>query len=142
MEQGEELVLTPDALDYYKKAHERRKELADDVRAEAGESEFQLGDTLRVTWIPAQRSDKTLSTMLAGKPLGEGFRLAKDGLLERLVQLPPPANATWVPVVPDGYATANLPWKRWLFLQCHVGVLGAHRNAEKTLTMMNTLRWN
>ena len=69
LEQGEELVLTPDALDYYKKAHEKREELADDVRAETGECEFQLGNSLRVTWIPAQRSDKTLSMMFAGLSL-------------------------------------------------------------------------
>ena len=79
--------------------------------------------------------------MFSASTLKEGFRLAKDGLLERVVQLPPPANATWVPIVPDGQATGNLTWKRWLFLQCHVGVLGAHRNAEKTLVLLSRQVW-
>ena len=70
-----------------------------------------------------------------------GFRVNKDGLLERQVSLPPPANETWVPVVPDGQATAHLTWKRWLFLQCHVGVLGAHRNAEKTMNLLKRQVW-
>ena len=71
----------------------------------------------------------------------EGYRVAKDGLLERWVSLPPPANDSWVPIVPDGQATGNLPWKRWLFLQCHVGVLGAHRNADKTLILLQRQVW-
>ena len=54
--------------------------------------------------------------------------------------LPPPANLTWVPVVPDGFATKHLSWKRWLFLQCHVGILGAHRNASKTKNAHDTLK--
>ena len=132
-----ELVLTPDTLAYYKKLDDKRKEIADDAHAEVAECEFELGHSLRVTWILAQRADKALMPMLAAKELDDGYRIAKDGLLERLVNLPPPANATWVPIVPEGQATGNLPWKRWLFLQCHVGVLGAHRNADKTCALLS-----
>ena len=137
----DELVLTPDALCHYEKLYDKRKAIADDVRADSGECEFKLGQSLRVTWVSAQRSDKSLMPMFSGKELETGYRLAKDGLLERLVQLPPPANATWVPIVPDGQATGNLSWKRWLFLQCHVGILGAHRNAEKTNALLSRQVW-
>ena len=115
--------------------------MSDDVKAEAGECEFTLGRSLRLTWVPAQRGDKALLPMFASKQLEEGYRVAEDGLLERQVQLPPPVNAIWVPVVPDGQATGNLTWKRWLFLQCHVGVLGAHRNAEKTCLLLARQVW-
>ena len=79
--------------------------------------------------------------MFSAKELANGYRIAKDGLLERQVNLPPPANATLVPIVPEGQAQANLPWKRWLFLQCHVGILGAHRNAEKTCALLSRQVW-
>ena len=83
-----------------------------DARAAAGETEFYLGDSLRATWHGAQRADKNLMPMFSAKTLAEGYRLAKDGLLERLVNLPPPANDTWLPIVPDGQATSHLTWKR------------------------------
>ena len=108
----DELVLTPDALKYYEESYRKRRGLADDVQTEAGECEFKLGDSLRVTWIPQQRADKSLTPMFSAKTLADGYRVARDGLLERLVQLPPPVNATWVPVVHDGMATGNLTWKR------------------------------
>ena len=88
----DELVLTPDALRYYDETYAKRREIADDVRTEAGECDFKLGDYLRVTWIPQQRADKALGPMFAPKSLGEGYQIARDGLLERLVQLPPPGE--------------------------------------------------
>jgi hypothetical protein len=138
---GDELTLLPEVVDYYKELHDKRQANAHRAQSEHGDGEFELGSSLRVTWIPAQRADKALMPMFAKGAMKEGFRIAKDGLLERLVQLPPPANATWVPIVPEGQATGNLTWKRWLFLQCHVGVLGAHRNAEKTLMMLSHQVW-
>ena len=80
----------------------------------------------------------------AGAPqskLPEGYRIAEDGLLERQVKQPPPIQAVWVPIVPEGFATSNLSWKRWTFLQCHVGLLGAHRSEEKTLLILGRLVW-
>ena len=140
---GEEgiLDLSPDALRYCDELYDKWRELADDVKAESGESEFTLGQSLRLTWVPAQRADKALMPMFAAKSMENGYRIASDGLLERQVQLPPPANATWVPVVPDGMAMGNLTWKRWLFLQCHVSVLGAHRNGKKTCQLLARQVW-
>ena len=88
------------------------RELADDVKADSGECEFTLGQSLRLTWVAAQRADKALMPMFVSKHLEDGYRVATDGLLERQVDLPPPANATWVPIVPDGMAMGNLTWKR------------------------------
>ena len=105
---SEELQLTSDALAYYEKVHDLRREHADEARAEAGECEFNLGSNLRVTWAQAQRADKTLALMFGGKPLADGYRVAPDGLLERHVKLPPPVSFVWVPIVPEGQATGNL----------------------------------
>ena len=137
----DEISLTPDALRYYQTLYDKRREVADEVRADAGECEFQLGQSLRLTWVSSQRADKLLMPMFGAKNLDSGYRVAKDGLLERQVQLPPPVNSTWVPIVPNGQATGNLSWKRWLFLQCHVGILGAHRNAEKTTGLLSRQVW-
>ena len=52
--------------------------------------------------------------------------------LEFEAKLPAPMPPKWVPVIPDGYATQDKTWKRWMFTHVHVGILGAHRNAEKT----------
>ena len=93
---------------YYDTLYDKRRELSDEVKAESGECEFKLGQSLRLTWVPAQRADKALMPMFAAKSMENGYRITSDGLLERQVQLPPPANATWVPVVPDGMAMGNL----------------------------------
>ncbi len=104
----DQLVLSPEALEWYEAAYKKREGVADEAQASAGETEFSLGDSLRVTWIAAQRADKTLLPLFGAKTLAEGYRIALDGLLERLVNLPPPAGGTWVPIVPDGQATAHL----------------------------------
>lgn len=115
--------------------------MADTARASAGETEFQVTDSLRCTWIASQRTEKELSQFFAKRELSTGYRFASDGLLERQVPLPPPIRSAWVPVVPSGNATANLPWRRWMFLQCHIGVLGADRNAEKTEAIIRRQAW-
>ena len=69
------------------------------------------------------------------------MRVAEDGLLERLVHDKPPFADRWVLVVPAGHATSACSWKRWVWLQLHVGVFGLHRNEEKTLTIMSRLVW-
>mgnify|MGYP003323481527 CR=1 FL=1 len=73
--------------------------------------------------------------------LEDGYRIAPDGLLERQVKLQPPFGTKWVPIVPTGQATANLSWRRWMFLQCHLGILGGRRNAEKTEKIMRRQVW-
>ena len=115
--------------------------VADEARASAGEAEFQITDSLRCTWMASQRTEKELTQFSSERELGSGYRFAGDGLLERQVPLPPPIGSAWVPVVPSGNATANLTWRRWMFLQCHIGVLGAHRNAERTETIISRQAW-
>ena len=139
---GDVLDYHPDTLAWYEEQAEKREGLADAARAENGETEFELGKGLRATWLSAQQTDKLLLPMFAEKAqLAAGYRRAPDGLLERQVSLPPPANMSWVPIVPDGFATGHLSWKRWIFLQCHVGLIGAHRNADKTKVIIVRQVW-
>ena len=59
----------------------------------------------------------------------DGFRLADDGLLEKEIRGVDGATE-WVVVVPGGRATANMTWRQWCFLQCHVGLLGGHQDSR------------
>ena len=45
--------------------------------------------------------------------LAEGHRIASDGVLER--QVAGAVKPIWVPIVPEGQATAHLTWKRWVY---------------------------
>ena len=65
----------------------------------------------------------------------ECIRLGPNQLLERHCRLPIPIGEQWNPIIPYGYVTKLLTWKRWLFLQFHVGLLGAHRSADKTYAL-------
>jgi len=148
-----DIELDDDTAKYYSDQYQKREALADDIRAEEGETEFKLSDSLRVTWVSLQRVDpqfiKVIQSLAKAKDdesehvwsNAQGWRIASDGLLEKLVVQPAPLQSAWLPVVPEGQATANLTWKRWLFLQCHVGLLGAHRNGEKTLCVMLRQVW-
>ena len=103
---------------------------------------LKIGDSLRVTWAGEQRTDSSLLQMFRKDAvLADGFRIAKDDLLERSVQPVPSGPMVWVPVVPEGFATSHLSWKRWAWLQCHVGILGGHRNDTKTLLAMTRQVW-
>lgn len=79
--------------------------------------------------------------MFSAKELEEGYSIAQDGLLERWVKLPPPSRSRHVPIVSVGRADAMPTWRRWIFLQCHIGIIGAHRSAEKTLVVLNLQVW-
>ena len=127
--------------DWYENRASTREDKADAARAAAGETEFKTGLSLRAQWLPAQRADPSLYKMFSAKTLDSGYRKAEDGLLERRVALPAPLGAKFVPIVPEGQATANLTWKRWMFLQCHTGILGAHRNAIKTRAILERQAW-
>ena len=129
------------ALKYYEVKNAKREELVEEARADSGEIKFGVTTSLRQTWMAEQRLDPALSPMFAAKTLDQGYRKGPDGLLERHVKRPSPLGAIWVPIVPAGNATAVLTWKQWVFLQCHVGVLGAHRNAEKTLDLILRRAW-
>ena len=63
-----------------------------------------------------------------------------DGVLERLVERERLGPA-WLPVVPAGQATKIHSWKRWVFLQVHIGPGGAHHNAEDTVMLMTRSCW-
>ena len=121
------------------KGPDKRKALAATVQANVGISPFVLGPSMRASWLPLQRADQSILPYFKSKP-PQGFRVADDGLIERLVSLPAPFPGTWVPVVPDGNATAHLTWKRWLFLQLHTG-LGGHLSAEKTVLLLQRQVW-
>ena len=138
---GDYPPLEAETLLWYDKNAEKREGLADEVRAEAEETEFQVGQSLRLTWLQAQRIDKSLAPLFTSKEMAKGYRRAEDGLLERSVPAPLHLGERWVPVVPEGQATAHLSWKRLMFLQCHCGILGGHRNAEKTLAILLRQAW-
>jgi hypothetical protein len=114
-----------------------RSAAVEEAKADAGETEFELTNGMRAAWVVAQRADPELLPLRdAPDPLG--YRLGVDGLLEKHV-IPSGMNGRWVAVVPDGRASHHLSWKRWTFLQNHVGVWGAHRNDEKTLRLMTRI---
>ena len=59
--EGDHIELTPDALNYYEKNADKRKEIADEAHADSGEGEFKPGgsESLRVTWMSAQNRQIT-----------------------------------------------------------------------------------
>ena len=117
--------------------HKAREEFCEEVRCEGREGEFSVEGSLRVAWHAAQRADPELAPMF--KRQADGYRIAEDGVLEKAVILQ--QENRFVPVVPAGYAGAHLSWKRWAFLQCHAGLFGGHRNADKTLQLMQSLMY-
>ena len=129
---------------WYDKQAAKRDALAEDARVEAGESGFTLGESLRVTWLLAQRADPELAALLkhaSGVPDSRGFRRGDDGLLEKQIVHKAPFPPTFVPVVPKGFAAANMSWRRWMFLQVHIGIFGGHRNEEKTRELLSRLAY-
>ena len=62
-------------------------------------------------------------------------------MLERRVKTTDLGQPEWVPVVPAGQATGHLTWRRWVFLQCHIGILGAHRGPDKTVACIRRMCW-
>ena len=120
--------------------------------------EFSISHTLRMEWVACQKKDpdcleilrfldrrkdqKSTKTDKGLAPrMTEEFRRAGDGLLEKKVRTSDLGQPEWVPVVPRGQATGYITWRRWVFLQCHVGILGAHRNADKTGACIRRLCW-
>ncbi len=131
-----------EALEYcwYEAATGVREALAEEARADAGESKFAVADSLRISWLVAQRADTTLYALLAKPDEKKGYRLATDSLLEKCV-IAKDRPVAWVPVVPQGNATTHLSWKRWVWLQNHIGVFGAHRGATKTIILLLRVVW-
>ena len=103
--------------------------------------ENAISALVRITWASHQRAEKELNAVITAKEMKDGFRLAPDQVLEREIRQHAPCPPKWLPVVPDGQCTRHLTWKRWLFLQFHVGFLGAHKNEDKTENIMSRLCW-
>ena len=135
-----DLVAAVPGADWLRDADQNRERLREEARAAVGEGGLRVERTLRQTWQAAQCADPALLRGMkstASRP--EGLRLAEDGLLERSVLVRGADVAIWVPVVPDGRATVNLSWKKWVFLQTHVGALGGHRPADKTTVLIQRI---
>ena len=54
----DELKLYAETEKYYQECNDKRQEMIDTVNAESGETEFELGKSIRMGWIPEQRADK------------------------------------------------------------------------------------
>ena len=137
----------------YEEWNQKREEARGRLEAEMERPlEFKIGHSLRLTWVGGQAKDpdcvrilrtldgqrqptKSKNQQIASR-ITEEYRRAEDGLLERKVATTDLGQPGWVPVVPVGYASGMHTWKRWTFLQLHIGVFGAHRNAEKTTACM------
>ena len=137
----------------------KRNEERAKLEAEADETwEFRVGESLRIEWASAQRRgpecQRVLRDLKSCKSNGgerqsdalarsdrEVHRVADDGVLERRITSEHLGQPEWVPIVPEGYATGHITWKKFVFLQCHLGVLGGHRSADKTYACIKRLCW-
>ena len=118
---------------------EDRSRLAEEAKAAAGMSNFEVTGSLRAFWVEAQSKDPSLAESLRKTP--EGYKRAADGMLEKEVSLPGGAVST-VPVVPNGVAASSgVTWRKACYLQFHCGVFGAHRSAEETYALMKRVVW-
>ena len=114
---------------------EREREgFARDLRADYDLGEFRVSGSLRAAWYQGQRADPNLKPRFDKLP--SGYRLATDGLLEKRSDVTGPEKELWVPVVPPGNAYGGCSWRRACFDQVHCGWLGGHRNADKTLKLL------
>ena len=66
---------------------------------------------------------------------------AVDDLVERQVKEEATGAEAWAPVVPQGLAVGHTSWRRWVFLQIHVGVFGGHRLLDQTMRILGRLAW-
>eukprot|EP00969_Alexandrium_andersonii_P188865 8345778-Alexandrium_andersonii.AAC.1 len=132
-----ELRLTDAARGWLEKERLARGRLADEARAAAGMSDLKATEAPRARMAAAQKVDPSVD----GLAKQEWPRLAQDGVLE--VRVPGALNAdVWVPYVPVGEAVPGTDWRKWIFLQAHVGVFGGHRLTEQTMAILKRIaRW-
>ena len=120
----------------------RRKEKVEELKEE---SELAVGADLRSDWFKSQRSDDKLMSViqkcLKRTEETNKFRLAEDGLLERLLERDGQNGELWVPVVPDGKAHSMMSWKEFCCRQVHTGIMGAHRSGAKMLAILRKACW-
>ena len=135
--EDEEPHIVRQDLRWYEKECSKCEGLANETRAEAdGETDFKVHGGLRHLLATDQLKDSSLSRYFKKNyQLPEGYQIAPDGLLERHVKQSFPISDRYLPIIPHGYATSLMTWKRWFFMQFHVGLLGAHRSSSKTYTL-------
>ena len=136
--------MSPEHQDWYDKAIRKRNRLAETVSddMDMGDETWTWGASLRATWASAQQVDKSLAGYFRRHAeFPHNVRRAKDGVLEKLVTPKSRPTPIWVPIVPEGHVTQHLTWKKWVFLQLHIGIFGTHRNEKKTEQMILALAW-
>ena len=133
-----ELRLSEHAKRWFAEALKKRASLRDEARAEAGDSDFEVTSGVRSRLLLSQKADNKVQELAAK----EGFRANEaDGVVETRVPGRIEGQEIWVPVVPEGAAAGHISWKRWVFLQAHVGVFGGHRLANQTVRILRRLVW-
>ena len=69
-----DLELTQDSIAYYEESYTKRRAAADLVRADAGEGEFKLTESIRVTWIQAKKSRQHAHACCCSRNPRGGYR--------------------------------------------------------------------
>ena len=133
------LLLSETGQEWLDKAVRWREKLAEEVRADAGESSFFVEAPIRRMWIKAQELGDGLTACFK-EAEDESNHLSRrhpsDGCLERFVRVGKTGVEHYVPEVPAGDAAVNLTWRRWAFLQVHVGAFGGRRLAQQTMLIL------
>ena len=103
-----------------------------------------LGDAAGHSTVAVARCGGDFSPGLSQAELDEHRLCPTDGVLERRLILPALKIASWVPIIPARpciYSEKALSWRRWLFDQCHTGLLNAHRPRDQTFHMLRRLAY-
>ena len=140
VERDGKLLLSEQGQEWLDQAVRRREKLAEEVRAQAGECSFVVEAPIRRMWAKAQESDEGLATWFKEADDESNHlsrRCPSDGCLERYIRVGKTGVEHYVPVVPAGDAALNLTWRRWVFLQVHIGAFGGHRLANQTMLILS-----
>ena len=100
--------MTPEVEEWYRRQAKKRGELAEEVRTEAEDVKFELGQGLRVEWLCAQRAGPDLIPLLRRKDWPRG---AEDRAGSR------PAPRTDQSQTPSGFRAGSSS------RQCYGGML-------------------
>ena len=77
--------------------------------------------------------------VFSGDELNNNRLCPTDGVLEYRLILPGGGISRWVPVIPALpfiHSDKPLSWRRWIFDQCHEGILNAHRTRDQTFHLV------
>ena len=121
----------------WSRRNKEREERREEIEESTGYKDWKPGSSLRIDWCRAQRMDPNLAEFFRkdAKLPSDAYRVAEDGLLERLVGVKS-MGPRWVAFVPDGDAAPGLSWRRWCFLECHTGLISGHRLVDQTLELL------